>query len=88
MSTSSTQPTGSSATKRLLHELHTHSESGPHPFLLELGPVSDAQLLRWEAVMKGLPGTAYEGVPTPPSSRSFTLYRGSIDIYFRGGGGC
>lgn len=64
MSTHSSQQAGSStpaATKRLLHELRLQTESGAHPFLLSLGPVSDAQLLQWEAVMKGVPESAYEG---------------------------
>lgn len=77
MSTYSTQPqdsAGSSATKRLLHELRMHSESGPHPFLLELGPISDAQMLRWEAVMKGLPGSAYEGMQYAPEALFFSTY--------------
>ncbi|KAF2198463.1 ubiquitin-conjugating enzyme E2 4 [Delitschia confertaspora ATCC 74209] len=48
-----------SATKRLLHELQTY-HSDPNDALLELGPVSDDELMEWRAVMKGVPGTAYE----------------------------
>lgn len=61
--TRSSQQPGSStpaATKRLLHELRLQTESPAHPFLPSLGPVSDAQMLQWEAVMKGVPGSAYE----------------------------
>ena len=48
-----------SATKRLLHELRFQSQnSAPH--VLSLGPASDEQLLSWEAIMKGVPNTAYE----------------------------
>ncbi|MCJ1470660.1 hypothetical protein MMC07_009306 [Pseudocyphellaria aurata] len=64
MSTPSIQHAGSSvptATKRLLHELRAQTESGPHPFIPWVGPVSDAQILQWEAIMKGVPGSAYEG---------------------------
>ena len=46
-------------TKRLLHELRFQSQnSAPH--VLSLGPASDEQLLSWEAIMKGVPNTAYE----------------------------
>ena len=32
----------------------------PAPFLVSLGPVSDEELLTWEAILKGVPNTAYE----------------------------
>ncbi|KAH7113857.1 ubiquitin-conjugating enzyme/RWD-like protein [Dendryphion nanum] len=48
------------ATKRLLTELQTY-QSDPNEALLELGPVNDGELTHWRAVMKGVPGTAYEG---------------------------
>ena len=57
MASSSRNP---SPTKRLLTELQTY-ESDPNEALLELGPVNDDDLLYWRAVMKGVPGTAYEG---------------------------
>ncbi|KAF2112914.1 ubiquitin-conjugating enzyme/RWD-like protein [Lophiotrema nucula] len=49
-----------SPTKRLLTELQTY-QSDPNEALLELGPVDDNELTHWRAVMKGVPGTAYEG---------------------------
>ncbi|MCJ1450569.1 hypothetical protein MMC28_000902 [Mycoblastus sanguinarius] len=58
MASTSRSPTPPS-TKRLLQELKNNL-SEPSPILLSLGPVSDAQILHWEAVMKGVPGTAYE----------------------------
>ena len=50
-----------SPTKRLLTELQSY-QSDPNDALLELGPVDDDELMHWRAVMKGVPGTAYEGV--------------------------
>lgn len=50
----------SSPTKRLLTELQTY-QSDPNDALVELGPVDDDELMHWRAVMKGVPGTAYEG---------------------------
>ncbi|KAL6715658.1 hypothetical protein ACLMJK_006619 [Lecanora helva] len=58
MAPTSRSPTPPS-TKRLLQELKT-SLSEPSPILQSLGPVSESQILHWEAVMKGVPGTAYE----------------------------
>jgi peroxin-4 len=46
--------------KRLLTELQTY-QSDPNDALLELGPVSDDELMHWRAVMVGVQGTAYEG---------------------------
>jgi peroxin-4 len=60
MASSSRNPT---PTKRLLHELQTY-QSDPNEALLELGPVNDDELMHWRAVMKGVPGTAYEGIPS------------------------
>ncbi|KAI9784622.1 MAG: hypothetical protein M1839_001844 [Geoglossum umbratile] len=47
-------------TKRLLNELHSYT-TDPNKALLHLGPQSDTQILHWEAVMRGVEGTAYEG---------------------------
>ena len=33
----------------------------PSPVLQSLRPASEADILHWEAVLKGVPGTAYEG---------------------------
>ncbi|TKA74753.1 hypothetical protein B0A49_02256 [Cryomyces minteri] len=49
-----------SPTKRLLQELQAY-EQEPNDALLQLGPVSDDELMHWTAVMKGVEGTAYEG---------------------------
>jgi len=54
--TASTPPT----TQRLLRELKEYSSS-PNEALLHLGPVNDDDLLTWEAVLKGVKGTPYEG---------------------------
>ena len=51
---------GKSAQKRLLQELRTY-ETEPNPGLVKLGPVSDQDLFKWETVMRGVEGTAYEG---------------------------
>jgi len=51
---------GRSTTKRLIQELHDYSQD-PNEALLELGPISDNELMHWSAVMKGVEGTAYEG---------------------------
>jgi len=71
MAPSSRSPTPPS-TKRLLHELKAQTQD-PAPFLLFLRPISESQILNWEAVMKGVPGTAYEGIPPLPSSPSKTI---------------
>jgi hypothetical protein len=49
-----------SPTKRLLQELQAY-HSDPNDALVQLGPVSDDELMHWTAVMKGVQGTAYEG---------------------------
>ena len=57
--TSSTRSPTTPATKRLLHELCSQS-GDPVQFLLSLGPIDDDRILLWEAVLKGVPGSAYE----------------------------
>ncbi|OQE28501.1 hypothetical protein PENSTE_c003G05684 [Penicillium steckii] len=47
-------------TQRLLRELKDYSKS-PNEALLHLGPVDEEDLLRWEAVLKGVNGSPYEG---------------------------
>jgi peroxin-4 len=47
--------------QRLLRELKDYAKS-PNEALLHLGPVDDEDLLRWEAVLKGVNGTPYEGM--------------------------
>lgn len=49
-----------STTKRLLRELKEYSKA-PNDALLSLAPVSDDDLLHWEAVLKGVPDSPYEG---------------------------
>jgi len=56
----SRSPPSSTTTKRLIRELNEYSNS-PNEALLHLGPVSDGDLLHWEAVLKGVKGTPYEG---------------------------
>ena len=68
----------SSTTKRLLRELKDYTNN-PNEALLHLGPVDSDDLLHWEAVLKGVKGTPYEGTnyppqPAPPSPR-FTAPR-------------
>jgi len=48
------------STTRLLHELQIYSAE-PNDALLHLGPISDEQILHWEAVLKGVKGSGYEG---------------------------
>jgi len=60
MSTTHRSPTPPS-TKRLLHELQQYSQE-PNDALLHVGPVSEEQILHWEAVMKGVKGSGYEGM--------------------------
>ena len=48
--------------KRLLNELNTY-QSDPNDALDYLGPVNDDELMHWTAVMRGVVGTAYEGIP-------------------------
>ncbi|KAJ6008958.1 hypothetical protein N7499_000997 [Penicillium canescens] len=57
-STMSQGPSGNT-TQRLIRELKDYSKS-PNEALLHLGPVDDEDLLRWEAVLKGVNGTPYE----------------------------
>lgn len=48
------------ATKRLMTELQTYHKD-PNEELLDLGP-ADEDVMHWRAVMKGVEGTAYEGM--------------------------
>jgi len=59
MSNTHRSPTPPS-TKRLLHELQLYSAE-PNDALLHLGPVGDEQILHWEAVLKGVKRSGYEG---------------------------
>lgn len=59
----------SQATTRLLRELKDYAKS-PNEALLHLGPVDEDDLLHWEAVLKGVPGSPYEGqCSLPPTYR-------------------
>ncbi|KAF2705919.1 ubiquitin-conjugating enzyme E2 4 [Pleomassaria siparia CBS 279.74] len=85
--------------KRLLTELQTY-QSDPNEALLELGPVNDDELMNWRAVMKGVPGTAYEGgrwlllitipstYPTTPPSIKFSTPICHPNVDFRTGEIC
>jgi peroxin-4 len=55
---SSTPP---ASTRRLLNELRDYAKD-PNPCLVRLGPVSDNDLLHWEAVMKGVDSGGYESM--------------------------
>lgn len=55
-----------STTQRLLKELKEYA-SNPNEALLHLGPVREDNLLHWEAVLKGVNGTPYEGAFGPHS---------------------
>jgi len=48
------------AVKRLIQELRTYEQESSEA-LRHLGPVREDELMHWQAVMKGIPGTAYEG---------------------------
>ncbi|KAJ1735772.1 E2 ubiquitin-protein ligase peroxin 4 [Coemansia biformis] len=50
-----------SVTKRLLKELHDIRKEPSTAELASLGPVSDADLLRWRAVLRGPRDTPYAG---------------------------
>lgn len=58
------------ATRRLLKELAANA-ADPNPALDVLEPVSEEDIFTWRAVLKGAPGTPYEGMsfgrlPIPP----------------------
>ena len=59
---------GQTAQKRLLQELKSLQDE-PNPALELLSPVGDDDLFEWKAVMKGVPGTAYEGMPALTAHR-------------------
>lgn len=54
-------PSGNT-TQRLIRELKEYHKT-PNESLLHLGPVDEEDLLHWEAVLKGVNGTPYEGKP-------------------------
>lgn len=54
----------SSTIKRLLSELKNYTNN-PNEVLLHLGPVDNDDLFHWEAVLKGVKGTPYEGSQLP-----------------------
>lgn len=47
-------------TQRLLQELKKYAKE-PNEALLHLGPIDEENLLLWEAVLKGVDGSPYEG---------------------------
>lgn len=61
-------PSGNT-TQRLIRELKEYHKT-PNESLLHLGPVDEEDLLHWEAVLKGVDGTPYEG---KSDSKYFTL---------------
>lgn len=56
-----TSSCGQTPTKRLLVELQSY-QTDPNDALQRLGPVNDDELTHWQAVMRGVPGTAYESI--------------------------
>lgn len=60
----------SQTTHRLLRELKDYTNS-PNEALLHLGPVDEDDLLHWEAVLKGVPGTPYESTLPSPSPHTY-----------------
>ncbi len=70
MSLPSTSPTR----KRLLHELKQYNEE-PNDALIHLRPVSDEHILYWEAVMKGVKGSGYEG----KVEKDYSVYQRGTD---------
>ena len=58
---SASTKSAASATKRLAREIQDY-ESNPNEALLHLGPVGDDDLFQWEAVLKGVRGSAYDGM--------------------------
>lgn len=61
MSSSGTKTSTRSTTKRLIQELQDY-HNDPNPALLHVGPVTDDELMKWQAVLKGVEGTGYEGL--------------------------
>jgi peroxin-4 len=51
-------------TQRLIRELKEYHKT-PNESLLHLGPVDEENLLQWEAVLKGVDGSPYEGKRAP-----------------------
>jgi peroxin-4 len=62
-----------SPVKRLMKELKELQDE-PNESCDRIGPVSDDELLHWQAVLRGVPGTAYEG-SSPAHHRRPTLTR-------------
>ncbi|KAF2088030.1 ubiquitin-conjugating enzyme [Saccharata proteae CBS 121410] len=97
MSTSSSRTQG--PTRRLITELRSYALE-PNDALLHLGPASDDELMKWTAVMKGVPGTAYEDglwlltilipptYPLSPPQITFTTPICHPNIHFRTGEIC
>lgn len=61
---------GIDAKSRLMKELRASQEEGENEIFLYLRPVDDADLLHWEAVLKGTTGSPYEGKFTKSNSPS------------------
>lgn len=60
----STPSSTTTATKRLMHELHSYTTS-PNPHLAYLAPTHDDSLFTWSATMHGPRGTAYANALFP-----------------------
>ena len=68
----------SNTTQRLIRELKEYHKT-PNESLLHLGPVDEEDLLHWEAVLKGVDGTPYEG---KSSARLWTIKHQSRGLLF------
>lgn len=67
-----------STTQRLLREFKDYTKS-PNEALLHLGPIDEDDLLHWEAVLKGVKGTPYEGMSTLPTTTCLTQPQRILD---------
>ena len=65
--------------KRLLNELQAY-QSEPNNALDSLGPINDDELLHWTAVMRGVPGTAYEGIHAAQSCSTLISTNTSVSF--------
>ncbi|KAJ9293163.1 hypothetical protein DTO271G3_8107 [Paecilomyces variotii] len=98
MASSQSAPS-SATTQRLLRELKDYANN-PNEVLLHLRPVDDEDLLHWEAVLKGVKGTPYEGglwhlsisippnYPLSPPTIKFTTRISHPNISFTNGDIC
>ncbi|KAI2093538.1 hypothetical protein LOZ36_000080 [Ophidiomyces ophidiicola] len=63
----------SSSTIKRLHRELAEYQSSSNEAILHLNPISDDDLLHWEAVLKGVPNTPYEGIHPPKTPKKQTV---------------